>query len=395
MTATTRALVALTGAYTLSQFFRTYIAVIAPELSRDLSLGPSEFGWLSSVLFLSFAAAQIPIGIAFDRYGVGRPSTMLMGVGVVSALAFAGSPHAALSMVAQAGLGLACAPLYMGLIYYAARRLDEHRYVQVISIAGAFGAAGALLAAAPLGWATQWIGWRGAVAASAVLALIATLGLRSWVNDRPEEPAPPESFGQTVSSCLAVFRTPGIWPLIPVCLTLAAGTAFRNAWGGPYLADVFGLDALARGEAMTIVSLFALVAAFSLAFLVKRWTPKQVAIGWLIVGIVVSLLAAAMPATNVSFSIFAMALLFGVANIHPLVMAQARGLLDARMRGRGLGILNAFVFIGTAAISAGFGKIIAFSQTRDWTPATGYGGLFLTTALLLGAGLFFYRRSNR
>ena len=75
---TAAAVAALTGALALSQFFRSCLAVIAPELSHDLGLTPATFGVLSSSFFIAFAAAQLPVGLAFDRWGVGRPSTVLL-----------------------------------------------------------------------------------------------------------------------------------------------------------------------------------------------------------------------------------------------------------------------------------------------------------------------------
>ena len=394
MSPITKALLSLTGAYTLSQFFRSYIAVIAPELSRDLGLGPSGFGWLSSVFFLSFAAAQIPVGIAFDRYGVGRPCMVLMILGIFSALLFAAAPHPAFSMVAQSGLGFACAPLYMGLIYYAARHLHDHRYVQTISIVGAVGSVGALLAATPLGWATEVIGWRIAVGLSALLALLAALALWRWVDDRPATPPPREPLGRTLWSCVTLFRQPGIWPLIPVCFTMAAGSAFRNAWGGPYLSAVYGLDPVSRGQAMSVVSVLGLFAAFSLAPLVRRWRPKHVAVTWLIAGVVGGGFHAIVPAANLGLSIFIISLLFSVANIHPLVMSQGKELISQEARGRGLGVLNTFVFLGSALISAGFGWIIRTSQAAGLSNAAGYGWLFFTSAFLLLVGLIPYLRSR-
>ncbi len=68
-----RALSALTFAFGLSQFFRSCLAVIAPELQRDLALSAAGFGLLSSCFFLSFAFAQIPVGIAFDRWAWAGP----------------------------------------------------------------------------------------------------------------------------------------------------------------------------------------------------------------------------------------------------------------------------------------------------------------------------------
>lgn len=64
---------ALSVAYVLSQFFRTALAVVAPELAADLALDPTRLGVLSSAWFLAFAAAQLPIGVALDRWGPGGP----------------------------------------------------------------------------------------------------------------------------------------------------------------------------------------------------------------------------------------------------------------------------------------------------------------------------------
>ena len=98
---TARGLRALIFAFTLSQFFRTCLAVIAPELQHDLALSPAGFGTLSSCFFLAFAVAQIPIGIAFDRYGVGRPTRLLTSVGVLAALLFVVAPNGATAMAVR------------------------------------------------------------------------------------------------------------------------------------------------------------------------------------------------------------------------------------------------------------------------------------------------------
>lgn len=41
-------LIVLTTAYVLSQYFRTALAVVAPEIARDLKLDPAMLGTLSS-----------------------------------------------------------------------------------------------------------------------------------------------------------------------------------------------------------------------------------------------------------------------------------------------------------------------------------------------------------
>jgi hypothetical protein len=55
--------------YYIAYLFRTINAVMAVPLATELGLGADDLGLLTSVYFLTFAAAQIPIGILLDRYG--------------------------------------------------------------------------------------------------------------------------------------------------------------------------------------------------------------------------------------------------------------------------------------------------------------------------------------
>src|SRR3982750_4250537 len=75
---------ALTFSYVLSQFFRSYVAVISTQLIGDFHFTPRMFGWFSGAFFLIFAIAQIPVGMLFDRFGVRYPTAVLMAIGTVS-----------------------------------------------------------------------------------------------------------------------------------------------------------------------------------------------------------------------------------------------------------------------------------------------------------------------
>lgn len=390
MRATTRAVAVLTFAVVLSQFFRSYLAVIAPEVMQELSLTPAMFGWLSSTFFLSFAGAQIPVGIAFDRFGVGRPVTVLLGLGVVSAGLIAVTHSYTLALVAQAGLGLACAPLFMALVYYASHHLPEQRFVQTITLTSAIGTAGAFMAAAPLGWATYLFGWRSALAMAALLTLATLLGVWRYVRDTRPAGQVPESAGETVRGCLVLLSVPALWTLIPACLVLAAGITFRNAWGGPYLADVYAMDAVQRGEAMTVASLCGLLSAFAVPLLVRRWNAKRIASIWLAVSVLAAAALTAVPDGGVVPSVALIALLFTIGNIHPLLMAQGKSVLDPAVRGRGFGLLNSFVFLGYGIAAAGFGRIAEAAGNAGLPPAGIFAWIFAAAALALLLGLVPY-----
>ena len=61
------ALALLTG---LSQFHRSALGVIAPELSADLALSPAMLGAANGMFFGALLIMQLPVGIALDRYSI-------------------------------------------------------------------------------------------------------------------------------------------------------------------------------------------------------------------------------------------------------------------------------------------------------------------------------------
>jgi predicted MFS family arabinose efflux permease len=392
---TSRGLRALIFAFTLSQFFRTCLAVIAPELQHDLALSPAGFGWLSSCFFLAFAVAQIPIGIAFDRFGVGRPTRVLTSVGVFAAVLFVVAPNGATAMVAQAGLGLACAPVFMGLMHYASEQLPAHRYGMAVGRANAISMVGALFATAPLGWAAHRFGWRWAMAVAAAFMLMACIGVWRHVHDRGHADAQNERLVDLFLGSVRLLRVPALWTLIPLCVALAAGTAFRNAWGGPYLAQVYGLGADARGLALAFASLGGFGTALLLPLLARHHALKTTVIGWALMSLVGGVVLAAAPDLGLLPGVLLLTLLATFGMCHPLVMAHGRGLVPQALRGRGLGVLNTFVFLGSGLTASVFGLIADAGQRSGASASTTYSGIFLCASALVVLGTAVYWFSPR
>ncbi len=391
-----RALTALTFAFGLSQFFRSCLAVIAPELQRDLQLSAAGFGLLSSCFFLSFALAQIPIGIAFDRYGVGRPTRWLLAIGVASSLLFALAPNGATAMAAQAGLGLACAPVFMGLMHYAGAQLPHERYVAFVGRANATGMLGALCATLPLGWVAQHMGWRPALALAGVGMLAACVMVWRALDDQGDAQARKETPAAMLVSSAALLLRPALWTLIPLCVAMAAGTSFRNAWGGPYLADLFGLQTQARGIALMAVTLACFGTALLLPRLVRGVGLRATVLGWTLLSLAGALVLTLWPGSGAMLAHLAcMALLVTVGMLHPLVMTHGRGLLPPALRGRGLGVLNSFVFLGSALTAWAFGQIADAGQRAGWPLESTWSAIFGCAGVLVLLGALPYLLSPR
>ncbi len=146
--------------YYLSYLFRTINALIAVPLTAELGLGANDLGLLTSVYFLTFAAAQIPIGILLDRYGPRRIQSALLVIAAAGAALFAASDDFWGLLVGRAliGLGVA-ASLTAGLkalvIWFPGDRLSLLNGLMVM-----LGALGAVTATSPSELMLAWMGWR-------------------------------------------------------------------------------------------------------------------------------------------------------------------------------------------------------------------------------------------
>ncbi|RKE39002.1 putative MFS family arabinose efflux permease [Paraburkholderia sp. BL23I1N1] len=382
---------ALTFSYVLSQFFRSYIAVISTQLIGDFHFSPQMFGWFAGSFFLVFAIAQLPVGIMFDRYGVRGPTALLMGIGAACAGILSMTTSATVALAAQAGIGLGCAPIFMGLLNYVLRTGHGTRNVRAITTASAIGMAGALLAALPLSRATASFGWRPVMVTAALAMLCATLGVLCFVRRR-DAAAHEKSLAAPQHAAGAVKRCTRFWTLMPACLALSVGSTFRTSWGGPYLADVYGFDVLARGNAMTVTSVIGIAASFCIPVAVRFCAPKLISLLWLIAGVLAALALALSPDGNWVVSVALICVLFSVGSIHPLVMSQARAIISPRRLGIGLGLLNSLVFLGVALTSSCFGWIAGAAKQAHFSHAGIYSALFAVTVvpLAIGAAVYFF-----
>jgi predicted MFS family arabinose efflux permease len=383
---------ALTFSYVLSQFFRSYVAVIATQVIADFRFSSEMFGWFAGAFFLVFAFAQIPVGLMFDRYGVRAPTAALMAIGTLSAGVLACTADPWTAIAAQAGIGLGCAPVFMGLLNYVLSSGAGPRQTSAVTTASAIGMAGALLAAWPLSRATAEAGWRTPLLIAAGAMLCATLSVVLFVKRRD-----PESHALRVAGANGTPRS-GVgrfWALGPACLAMSVGATFRTSWGGPYLADVFGFDLLARGNAMTITSLAGIAASFSIPLMVRLWTPKSISLLWLIAGALAAVLLAVLSGASSVLGVGLICVLFSVGAIHPLVMSQARAITPAERLGLALGLLNSLVFLGVALASGCFGWIAGHARLANASSAQVYALLFAVTALPLTVGAIVYVFSPR
>src|SRR6516164_834156 len=222
----------LVSIYIVSQFLRNSVGVIAPNLAADLGLSPAEIGLLSSIFFLAFAAVQIPLGMALDRFGprVGAAIT------VVGAVVFACAASPGVLIFGRALQGLGTAGSFVASLAVYARRFPPDRFATLAGLQVGMGTLGALLATAPLAFSTATIGWRGSFLGVAAVTFLIGLLIALVVNDNAAGAHSRKTYRERLSGILAVLRPPSNGRLF--VMNLVAYSTFGlivGLWGGPYL----------------------------------------------------------------------------------------------------------------------------------------------------------------
>jgi predicted MFS family arabinose efflux permease len=381
----------------LSNFHRASLAVIAPELAAELGLDAAGLGLASGAFFAALGVMQIPVGLLFDRVG---PRATVAGLGAVTlagALGQAAASHAGELIAARLVLGIGCAASFMSAVYLCSRWFGPARLAGTVSRVFALSQAGTLLAGTPLAAAAARLGWRGAFVAAAVLTALVGLAFHRVVRDDPPGVTPPPRRPETAravfAGLLAVWRTPGLAPVLAMhCFAYASAAVVLTLWAGPYLADVHGLGPVGRGNVMLAMALAQAAGTLAIGPLDLRLNTRK----WIVVPGAAATLAvlatlAAFPAMPLAAAIALLVALCAVTTYSVVTVSHGRSLFPDHLAGRGVTTVNFAQVSGAAVLPVLTGAAIEHGAAGAVpAPASAYGTGFAVIAACLAAGLAAY-----
>ena len=357
----------LVAIYIVSQFLRNSIGVIAPDLAEELGLSPVEIGLLSSVFFFVFAAVQIPAGMALDRFG---PRLCLMAgtaVTVLGTVVFALAATPGVLILGRALLGLGTAGSLVAPLAVYARRFPPERFATLTGLQIGIGTIGALLATAPLAYATASIGWRSSFLVVGGMTLLIGLLIAVVIEDGAPHSASNrhETFGESLAGILAVLRTPSVGRLFVMNLVVHSTFALiAGLWGGPYLAHIYGYGLEERGNLLVVPVLTQIVGSVA-------WGPVDRVMGSHKLPVLVGAVATAatlgylaLAGTLTTPMLLAWFAAFGFLSAYgPLLIAHGKALFPPHQVGRGLTVLNMGSMGGTFLAQTISGYVIGYFPT--------------------------------
>ncbi|WP_441256290.1 MFS transporter [Bradyrhizobium sp. 482_C4_N1_1] len=225
--------------YYLSYLFRTINALIAGHLCSDTGLGTADLGLLTSVYFLVFAAAQIPVGILLDRFGPRRVQSALLLVATAGAGLFAVSTGFLSLLIARAMIGLGVAAALTSGLKSIVLWFPRERVALLNGYMIMLGSLGAVTATVPVEHLLTWMDWRQLFEILAATTGATAMLIYVVVPERVIVPST-EPISATLSS---VFGDKRFWRIAPLSATcVGSAWSLQGLWASPWLMDVEGFD---------------------------------------------------------------------------------------------------------------------------------------------------------
>jgi predicted MFS family arabinose efflux permease len=396
------ALIALACGHMLSTLLRTIPAVSLDLMAADFHIEPQALASLTSLYHFAFAAAQIPVGAAMDRFGV-RPVSLSLLAGtvigaVVSGLATGPEGFA----VGQLLLGIATSGMLMCPMTLAAKQLSAARFGLWSGAILSIGNIGMLLSSSPLAFVVDHYGWRAGFwlsAAGGVAVAVAVLALV------PNQPAEHKDESSPLAQMIEVVRLGLSRPLRGVIalalVSLATSLVLRGLWGGPWLMEVKGLSRVEAGNQLGAFTIAMIVGPVCMGMIDRRLGRRRdlVAGTHLVTAFLLALMALGAPHHAVAMLLgvpvmppqydLVLFVLIGLAtSAQPLLFGMSRQLVDAQTVGKALAAVNLAFFLGTALMQSITGAVAALAGL----PAV---LLFMAATLLAGTLVFLAYTSSK
>ncbi len=385
-------IIILAAAYIISHFYRSFLAVLSPQLSVELGLNPAHLSDALGAWFAAFALSQFLVGVMLDKFG---PRWTTAGL-----FAICGSGGGMLFSLAQSYfevlfgmvlLGIGCAPILMASVYIFKRSYDGRKFATLASTFIAVGLLGNILGASPLAHAMETFGWRAVMMGLSGITLLLSVSMIFWVKD-PQVLSTTEGIK---GGYLEILKMKELWLILPlVFVNYGVTGGIRGLWAGPYLDLVHGISAIDIGKIMLAMAIAMTVGSFAYGPADRIFNSRK----WVVLGggmcSLISLLYWNLNPDVAPISVAVILVVIGFCSLfYGLLMAHATANIPAHMAGRGVTLVN-FFNMGGVGIMQWISSEVYRRQVDETTVLDGFSGVLMFYFIALTVALAIYAFSK-
>ena len=346
--------------YFLSYGYRTVNAVLGPVLARDLGIDAAGIGLLTGAYFLAFAAVQVPLGMALDRFGPRRTQTVLLAVAALGALLFSMGDGTVSLALARAIIGAGVSGCLLASFKAFALWLPKERLPLVNGCLLAAGGLGVAAAATPVQLALDVMTWRELFMVLAAITLAVAAIIFTAVPERRAE-GEPRGLADQFRGLGQILGSKVFWGTAPLVMTVqSAWMSIQALWFGAWLHDVPRLDDQGAADALSMGGIGMVVGYASMGALAerlgRRGVPTAAVAGF---GTGTFIVIQALIALGAPVPPWLLCFLFGFfGGSATLFYAALTQIFPVALAGRVNTSLALFTFAGAFLLQFGFGAVL-------------------------------------
>ncbi len=391
--------------FIFSQFYRSSIAVISPNLAKDLDLDISNLGVISSAFFYAFAIMQIPVGIYLDSVGPRAIMSGLSLLAAVGAIIFACGHTTGALIIGRVLLGIGMACNLMGPLKLMTAWFSPYRFATLSTVFFSIGSVGNIAAASPLVWITNLLGWRTAFVLVAAVNLLIVLLFYFVARDNPQNESE-----QPSAAALSLGSEPA-WQGIRQLMAnrdywlISLGTfcrygiyaAIQALWAAPFLMTTMGISQVMTGHLLLAMNLGLITGSPGWGWMSDTLFHSRrplIVTGLAVMGGILILLAV-LPVNTRLAIFFAMFFGFGFfSSAGQMMYTHIKDLMPLKSAGAAMTGINFFTMSGVALFLHGLGNGLKWFYPNIPAPPGAFRNAFLFLGLCLTVIALLYSKTR-
>jgi sugar phosphate permease len=383
--------------YVLVYFHRLSPGVMALDLMQSFGVGTTLVGILGSAYFYPYAVMQLPAGLLSDSLGPRKTVTIFLLIAAIGAILFGLAPTIGVAIFARVLVGLGVCMVFVPTLKILSQWYTRSEFSMMTAILNAMGGVGVLIAAAPLAFLTEQLGWRNTFYIIGAATVLLSGAVWKWVRNRPDELGlTPIAAASSSAANSAENEKPKEIPLLAGMMMVLKNSRFwaiaiwfffncgvffglGGMWGGPYLMQVYGLSKTAAGGVLNMLAIGLIVGSPLLSTLSDRVFHNRKKVMILdAFALCLTLLLVFLFTDRLSLPLlYLIFFLIGMCSAAIVVIAftTTKELFPVEIAGTSVGTVNLFPFAGGAVFQPLLGHIL--DTYKGTSPVVGYHAVFL------------------
>jgi MFS family permease len=379
--------------YFVSYMFRGVNLGFAPFITRDLGLSGADLGLLTSLYFLGFAAAQIPVGVLLDRFGPRRTTAGMLLFAAAGIWIFGAAQGIGAMMLGRLLIGVGVSVCMSAAFKALAQILPVAQLPFVNGLVIAVGGLGGVMVGSPLASLLAVASWRSICAGLGVFTVLVAAAIFLIAPDKREAQSQASVVTQFKGTWV-ILKSAAFWKIASFSVvTQGVFYAMQSLWIRPYLIDVMGVSDHHAAALVSILGFAMMAGCIGFGAAAPNFERRGVSVyafcGFGMALFVVTQVLMLMRAPLPPALLIACYGVFGGTGI--LSYAVLSRHFPVHMIGRALSTLTLVMFVLIFAFQVGIGAMLSFwpAEGGHYPVAAHLSAWGVLIALQLASGVWY------